>query len=722
MKRVFLHWLYNTAPGLTLLTATGAIATAWTVEYIFNILEEITDGLSSLIIAYILDFLSYTAYDVISIITFIPEKVIDFLNGLYLYIIFGDFHKEIFSISAREYAELMLHIFYEITPAMSYPPEFTLNIFKIISFVKLPDLGYWYIILVSSPLLDFLPELVMLLAVVLIWFLVIWGYIKRDTKTIDYIAGTTVFIVFIIQSMVTFIIFYAGRGDSTNVYLFNNILEITIIERVLKLVTLFIFCLVFLFFGGVIENKKGPLGALILSSLWFILVLIDSHNFLVLFVSLESISFLLYTIAAVGGEDDAEGAAAALKYFFQGSIASILILAGITIMYISSHSFDFNTVAKDIHSNELNLVAAAGLIMVLLGFFFKIGVVPGHLWSQGTYQGVNFFVFVYFASFVKITIGLMVLKIYYKFLYNANHAFGYSTLSVITVSAMLLGVIGAIIVIWSSTNIRSFIAYTSMPQIGFVIIGILCNTLDGFRFAFFYLLGYIFLTLAFFTLTQGIYVKVNKDDTWKEVVTVSDLRNLFFDATKNFFLKRNVDTAKFLVRIHCLNITVWALAGIPPASVFYLKFAVWRELATTVLDNLSKGKSTEGYFRVENFTAYNVTLASVGIISVLVAVWTAFNYFEFLNISLFWNKFESSFGTKPYFVAVNTYYIRGIVVKFLLYFLISLLAFPEILNFSELTFENVELRLNEINEINENRNKNKDFLRIFNDVITIFLI
>lgn len=291
--------------------------------------------------------------------------------------------------------------------------------------------------------------------------------------------------------------------------------------------------------------------ALLISAVLGAHLLTMSTNLIMVFVSLELVSISSYVLA--GYSFTKKGAEGSLKYFLFGSAASAIMLYGFSILFGITGTLDFTSLdfASRLIDNQSLLVVVAG-IMAFAGFLYKIAAVPMHIWSPDVYEGSSLPV-VAFLSVVPKLAGIVVLS---KFALTMT-LFGQSqfdwqlTLGII---AMLTIGIGNLSALWQ-TNPKRLMAYSSIAQSGFLLIGIVCFTEQGIHALMFYSALYVITNFAVFFLLQAF-----------ETNGIESIRS-FRGMGKTFVFASVV-----------LLIGLISLSGIPPTGGFTSKLFVFASL------------------------------------------------------------------------------------------------------------------------------------------------
>jgi NADH-quinone oxidoreductase subunit N len=280
---------------------------------------------------------------------------------------------------------------------------------------------------------------------------------------------------------------------------------------------------------------------LILSTLLGMFFMLSSANLLMFYLGLELSTIPL---AAMVNFDlhKKQSSEAAFKMIVSSAFASGLLLFGISWLYGTTGTIGFSELAASINGNPLQLFA---FVLLLAGFGFKISAVPFHLWTADVYEGAPIPVTSYLSVISKGAILFVFLSVLYT-VFSGMGDVWYNMLFIIAVATMLIGNLFAI----RQQNMKRFLAFSSIAQVGFILVGISGQSQEGAAALIFFVLIYIFSNLGAF----GVISMVSSA-TGKETI----------DAYKGFY-----QTNPALTWV--LAISLFSLAGIPPTAGFFGKF------------------------------------------------------------------------------------------------------------------------------------------------------
>ena len=311
------------------------------------------------------------------------------------------------------------------------------------------------------------------------------------------------------------------------------------------------------------DMLRGELFTLALFCLLGIAVLVQANNFLVVYLGLELMSLSLYAATALR-RDHPQATEAAMKYFVLGALSSGFLLYGLSMMYGATGSLDIPQVFDAIAAGQINrTVLTFGLVFVVAGVAFKLGVVPFHMWIPDVYHGAPTAVTLLIAGAPEFAAFAMAFRLLVEGL-SGLAVDWQQMLVVLAVGSLVVGNIAAI----AQTNLKRMLAYSTIGQMGFMLLGftptvIAGNTLsaaNGYSSALFYLLTYVFTTLGTFG-------------------TIMLLARAGFEADQIADFAGLARRSPWYAGV--MAILMFSLAGIPPTVGFYAKLAVLQALVST---------------------------------------------------------------------------------------------------------------------------------------------
>ena len=324
---------------------------------------------------------------------------------------------------------------------------------------------------------------------------------------------------------------------------------------VLKLFVIITTVGVFLFSREYLLQAKFYSGEFFVLGLFGVLgmlVMISANNMITLYLGLEIMSLAMYAMIALR-KDDGTASEAGMKYFVLGALATGMLLYGFSMLYGATGSITFPEMKEIIASGDANgMVLAFGVVFVVIGLAFKLGAVPFHMWVPDVYHGSPTAVTLYLGTAPKIAAFAMV----YRLLYEAMPGLVSEWQDLIIALSILSLSIGAIVAI-AQDNLKRMLAYSAIGHVGFLLLGVIAASADGFSAAMFYVIVYAITGVAGF----GMIVALAR--TGNEFDRIADFKGL---NQKNPWLAL------------MMLIIMFSMAGIPPFIGFWAKILVIEEV------------------------------------------------------------------------------------------------------------------------------------------------
>jgi NADH-quinone oxidoreductase subunit N len=247
---------------------------------------------------------------------------------------------------------------------------------------------------------------------------------------------------------------------------------------------------------------SGEFYVLALLTLLGQMIMISGNNFLIIYLGLEMMSLSLYALVALR-RDHVASTEASMKYFILGALASGFMLYGISMLYGATGTLDLSRVATATADGSANkIILVFGLVFLVAGLAFKLGTAPFHMWVPDVYQGAPTSVTLLLGAAPK----LAAFAICIRFLVEGLGALVADWQQMLTVMAVVSIAVGNITAI-AQTNIKRMLAYSTISQMGFMLLGLLSGYYTGapadaatnaYSSALFYALTYVFTTLGTF--------------------------------------------------------------------------------------------------------------------------------------------------------------------------------------------------------------------------------
>ena len=302
---------------------------------------------------------------------------------------------------------------------------------------------------------------------------------------------------------------------------------------------------------------RGEYYVLGLFSVLGMMVLVSAHSLLTIYLGIEVMTLPLYAMVALQ-RDNANATEAAMKYFVMGAIASGMLLYGMSMLYGATGSIDIATVASSIDKiADQSLIAKFALVFIMVGIGFKFAAAPFHMWAPDVYTGAPTTVTLFIGSAPKLAALGMASRLLIQAL-PALQAEWQQMLILLSILSMGIGNLLAI----SQTNIKRMLSYSAIAHMGYMSLGLLSGTIEGFVAALFYMAIYAIMSVAAF----GMIVLLSKSGI--EADNIEDFKGLN---------QRNPWLAFMML------ITMFSMAGIPPTVGFFAKLSVLKALISVNL-------------------------------------------------------------------------------------------------------------------------------------------
>lgn len=277
-------------------------------------------------------------------------------------------------------------------------------------------------------------------------------------------------------------------------------------------------------------------------------MMVSASDLLTLYVGLELNSLASYVLASFMRRDN-RSAEAGLKYFVLGSLASGILLYGVSLLYGFTGTTMFDGIAAAM-ADDLSTGELFGLVFVLVGLAFKISAVPFHMWTPDVYEGAPTPVTAFFASAPKVAAMALLVRVAVEAMGPATDAWRQIVIFA-ALASILLGAVAGI----GQRNIKRLLAYSSIANVGFALVGLAAGTPEGVAAVMTYMAVYVAMTLGSF-----LCVLQMRDADGNHVETIASLSGLSH-------------TRPALAA--AMAIFMFSLAGIPPLLGFWAKFVVF---------------------------------------------------------------------------------------------------------------------------------------------------
>ena len=296
------------------------------------------------------------------------------------------------------------------------------------------------------------------------------------------------------------------------------------------------------------RNRRGEYYFLTLTTLLGMYYMISSGNFLLFYIGLEMASIPMATLAALDKEDN-KSAEAGAKYILSAAFSSGIMLFGISYIYGTTGTMYFMDLPSLISANALQILA---FVFFIVGLFFKISLVPFHLWTADVYEGSPTSVTAYLSVVSKGSAVFVLTVMLYKVFGNLIDQWQGILYGIIIVSITIANLFAI-----RQKNIKRFLAFSSISQAGYLVLATISGTAYGMTTLVYYVLVYIFSNLAAFGVISAIETRTKK-------LNISDYNGLYSTNPKLSFV---------------MMLAMFSLGGIPPFAGFFSKFFIFSAAA-----------------------------------------------------------------------------------------------------------------------------------------------
>jgi NADH-quinone oxidoreductase subunit N len=447
-----------------------------------------------------------------------------------------------------------------------------------------------------------IPELVLSLGIIT---LVIFSLFKKHQQ-----SNVAHAVALLLMVVVVAFSFYTWKTTETPILLFNGMLRHTSMAGYLRVLidVATLFTIVLSWNSHLM--KKAEYYALLITAVLGAHVLCMSVNFIMLFLAIELISLPSYVLAAWAFRKN--GMEAALKYFLFGSVASAIMLYGISLLYGITHSLDFTSEAFReaiwLHSSQFLFI---GVCLVLCGLLFKLTSAPFHPWAPDVYEAAPMPIVAFFSVVPKVaSVGAMASFFYSLHLNGESSIRWHVVLCMIIILTITIGNFGALL----QHNAKRLMAYSSIAQSGFLLLGVITWSQQGLQATLFYATVFmvanylVFYYLQFFE-SRGItsipnFAGIGKQQTLASILLLLGLLSLTgLPPTAGFMGKLVVFSSAWSAYQQSMStlylvVLVVGLLNTVVSLFFYLKIPFQSFLKSAPGENISQNSLSENYFGV----------------------------------------------------------------------------------------------------------------------------
>jgi NADH-quinone oxidoreductase subunit N len=320
---------------------------------------------------------------------------------------------------------------------------------------------------------------------------------------------------------------------------------------VLKLVNYAVTAVVLLYSRDYLAKRGLFKGEYFLLSLFAVLginVMISAGSLLTMYLGIEILSLSLYAMVAFD-RDNGVAAESAMKYFVLGAIASGALLYGISLVYGVTGTFMLDALGQGLAgASPKNIGLILGLVFIVVGVAFKFGAVPFHMWIPDVYHGAPTAVTLFLGSAPKLASFALTMRVLAEGLGGMTDAWQ-DMLVVLSVLSMAIGNVIAI----AQTNLKRMLAYSTISHVGFILLGFVAGTAEGYEAALFYTLTYVIMATGSF----GVILLLSRKGF--EADELVDLKGLNQRSPWSAFV---------------MLVLMFGTAGVPPMVGFWAKVQV----------------------------------------------------------------------------------------------------------------------------------------------------
>jgi len=373
------------------------------------------------------------------------------------------------------------------------------------------------------------PELVLTGIIFLLLFIKIGRGLKNE-----YLLLLIQFLLLL--NFVSGFFFNTAGSLFDGMYLTDNL---AVLQK--NILNLAVYLISLLFAGWFKRSEHMPeFFMLMLSALLGMFFLISSGNLLMFFLALELATIPVAAMANFD-LDKKISSEAAMKMILSSAFSSGILLFGISLMYGATGTISFAQLSLQLNGSPLQVLA---LVFLFSAFAFKLSIVPFHLWTADVYEGAPMAATAFLSVVSKGAVAFIFMATLYK-VFQPMHQLWYNMVMVLSIATMIVGNLFAL----RQQNIKRFLAFSSIAQVGFILVGISSNSIDGMVSVVDFILIYVFSNLAAFGVASAISAQTNREN-------IDDYKGLY-------------KTNPFLSWV--LALALFSLAGIPPTAGFFGK-------------------------------------------------------------------------------------------------------------------------------------------------------
>jgi NADH-quinone oxidoreductase subunit N len=391
------------------------------------------------------------------------------------------------------------------------------------------------------------PEICLVVAVCLILLVDVFAGERRTGLT-----ATLTLLALAVSAALT--VAYAHVAERT--VLLHGMYVADELAWVLKLAGFLVVAVALLYSRAYLENRqimRGEYYVLSLTALLGIFVLVSANNLVTVYLGVELLALSVYALVAFD-RDSGLSAESAMKYFVLGAIASGALLYGMSLVYGLTGTLDLTEIAARLYAPS-SLGVTMGLAFIVVAVAFKLGAVPFHMWLPDVYEGAPTSVTLFIGTVPKIAYFALALRLLAQGLSGTVLEWT-QMLAALAVLTLIIGNVVALV----QTNLKRMLAYSTIANVGFILLGFVAGTPDGYSAALYYTLQYVLVALGSFG-----------------VILLSSRRGYEADRLEDYKGLHQRDP----LLAFAMMLLMFSTAGVPPLVGFWAKLRIFQALWET---------------------------------------------------------------------------------------------------------------------------------------------
>lgn len=367
------------------------------------------------------------------------------------------------------------------------------------------------------------------------------------------LADSLTFIVLVLGALITALFSHVSAPTT----LFHGLYVADELGYALKVAGFLIVAVTLVYSRAYLDQRdimRGEYDVLCLTALLGIFVLVSANSLITVYMGVELLALSVYALIAFDRESGV-AAEAAMKYFVLSAIASGALLYGMSIIYGMTGSLDLDVIAARISTGHVSLGVVFGLVFIVVAVAFKLGAVPFHMWLPDVYHGAPTSV----TLFISTVPQLAYFALAFRLLTHGLAGVTVEWTQMLVPLAVLTLIVGNLVAI-AQSNLKRMLAYSTIANVGFILLGFIAGTPAGFSAALFYTLVYILVALGSF----GVILMASHHGF--EADSLDDYKGLY---------ARDPLLAVIMMAL------MFSTAGVPPFIGFWAKLRIIQELWVT---------------------------------------------------------------------------------------------------------------------------------------------